>query len=131
MDKGKAAARQGSYNVTSQEDAARNLASAVANVPDVGNWPEPHEVCRLGGHVNDVLLLQFSHDGQSIATGSKDGTIRVSCLLGCLDWCNVLMCLAFPLLLSSGACVQQCRQRPNLLTCITSGRKLQAVPDGK
>ena len=76
-DKGKAAARQGFYNVVSEEDAARNLAPAAAVDLEAGDWPEPQETCRLGGHVNDVLLLQFSHDGHSIATGSKDGTMRV------------------------------------------------------
>jgi WD40 repeat protein len=77
-DKGKAAAKQGFYNVVSEEDAARNLAPAAAVDLEAGDWPEPQETCRLGGHVNDVLLLQFSHDGHSIATGSKDGTMRVS-----------------------------------------------------
>lgn len=77
-DKGKAAAKQGFYNVVSEEDAARNLAPAAAVDLEAVDWPEPQETCRLGGHVNDVLLLQFSHDGQSIATGSKDGTMRVS-----------------------------------------------------
>jgi WD40 repeat protein len=77
-DKGKAAAKQGFYNVVSEEDAARNLAPPAAVDLEAGDWPEPQETCRLGGHVNDVLLLQFSHDGHSIATGSKDGTMRVS-----------------------------------------------------
>lgn len=77
-DKGKAAAKQGFYNVVSEEDAARNLAPAAAVDLEADDWPEPQETCRLGGHVNDVLLLQFSHDGHSFATGSKDGTMRVS-----------------------------------------------------
>ncbi|KAL0024726.1 hypothetical protein WJX77_011758 [Trebouxia sp. C0004] len=76
-DKGKAAAKQGFYNVVSEEDAGRNLAPAAAVDLEAGDWPEPQETCRLGGHVNDVLLLQFSHDGHSIATGSKDGTMRI------------------------------------------------------
>ena len=77
MDKGKGAAKQATYNVADEDEAARNLASARMPVPAAEDWPEVQEVCRLGGHVNDVLLLQFSHDGQSIATGSKDGTVRV------------------------------------------------------
>lgn len=77
-DKGKAAAKLGFYNVVSEQDAARNLEPAAAVDLEAADWPEPQEVCRLGGHVNDVLLLQFSHDGQSIATGSKDGTMRVN-----------------------------------------------------
>lgn len=78
LDKGKAAAKQGMYNVTDEDAAARNLASTVPQAALAEHWPEVQEVCRLGGHVNDVLLLQFSHDGQCIATGSKDGTVRVS-----------------------------------------------------
>ena len=38
----------------------------------------PSELCRLQGHRHDVLLLQVSHDSQAIATGSKDGCVRVS-----------------------------------------------------
>lgn len=63
--------------MVSEQDAARNLEPAAAVELEAADWPDPQEVCRLGGHVNDVLLLQFSHDGQSIATGSKDGTMRV------------------------------------------------------
>lgn len=40
-------------------------------------WKAPAELCKLTGHRNDVVLLQFSHDGLSIATGSRDGTVRV------------------------------------------------------
>lgn len=40
--------------------------------------PRPTELCRLPGHKNDVLLLQFSHDGNTFATGSRDGAVRVS-----------------------------------------------------
>lgn len=83
-DKGKAAAKQAFYNVVSQQDAARNLEPAAAIDLEAADWPEAQEVCRLGGHVNDVVLLQFSHDGQSVATGSKDGTMRVT-LLPCLN----------------------------------------------
>lgn len=86
-DKGKAAAKQAFYNVASQQDAARNLEPAAAIDLEAADWPEPQEVCRLGGHVNDVLLLQFSHDGQCIATGSKDGTMRAS-----LIPCSILSC---------------------------------------
>lgn len=38
----------------------------------------PSEICRLQGHRHDVLLLQVSHDSSGIATGSKDGCVRVS-----------------------------------------------------
>lgn len=40
-------------------------------------WPMPREVCRLEGHRNDVPLLVFSPDSTTIATGSKDGLVRV------------------------------------------------------
>lgn len=90
-DKGKAAAKQAFYNVVSQQDAARNLEPAAAIDLEAADWPEPQEVCRLGGHVNDVLLLQFSHDGQCIATGSKDGTMRVT-LIPCLSLFALALC---------------------------------------
>ena len=40
-------------------------------------WPDISELCRLQGHRNNVILLQFSHNGTRIATGSKDGTVRI------------------------------------------------------
>ena len=98
-DKGKAAAKQGFYNVVSEQDAVRNLDPAAAVDLDAVDWPEPQEICRLGGHVNDVLLLQFSHDGQSIATGSKDGTMRVKICIPALH-----TSFAYQLCITSSAC---------------------------
>ncbi|KAK9831147.1 hypothetical protein WJX74_004971 [Apatococcus lobatus] len=40
-------------------------------------WTQPQEMCRLPGHTGPVMMLQFSHDGLSIATGSKDGSVQV------------------------------------------------------
>ena len=44
---------------------------------DPEKLPQPVELCRLAGHKNDVQLLQFSHDGRTVATGSRDGSVRV------------------------------------------------------
>jgi WD40 repeat protein len=41
------------------------------------DWPEVEELIRLDGHRNDVYLLQFSHNGATLASGSKDGTVRL------------------------------------------------------
>ncbi|KAK9829398.1 hypothetical protein WJX72_005590 [[Myrmecia] bisecta] len=49
---------------------------ALADLPPE-QWPRPQELCKLQGHRNDVLLLQFSHDGEGIATGSKDGCVQL------------------------------------------------------
>lgn len=61
--------------------AAPQAAAAAVIVPEAGGegvvWPAPSEVCRLEGHKNDVLLLLFSPDSEGIATGSKDGCVRV------------------------------------------------------
>ena len=59
------------------------IAAASAAAQGCESWwvlaeHKPEELCRLEGHKNDVVLLQFSLDGQGIATGSKDGTVRVS-----------------------------------------------------
>ena len=51
----------------------RQCAAAAAGAA----WPQPEEVCRLTGHRHDVVVLHFSHDGEGIATGSKDGSVRV------------------------------------------------------
>lgn len=60
----------------------RDFASpyAVCRRADSPKWMEraPSEVCGLQGHRHDVLLLQVSHDSSGIATGSKDGCVRVS-----------------------------------------------------
>ena len=37
---------------------------------------------RATGHTREVILLQFSNAGDAFATGSKDGTLRVSPLPG-------------------------------------------------
>ena len=55
-----------------------NAAAASADAAEDAPWPAPVEVCQLKGHRNDVVLLQFSHDGERVATGSKDGSVRVS-----------------------------------------------------
>lgn len=56
----------------------RSPAAAAAAAGDgEAPWPVPREVCQLKGHRNDVVLLQFSHDGERAATGSKDGSVRV------------------------------------------------------
>lgn len=58
--------------------------SSIPATHDIGDgllsmdeWSKPQEMCKLTGHINDVLLLQFNHAGDMIATGSKDGTVRV------------------------------------------------------
>ena len=56
--------------------AAEAAAPLAASVPN--SWAAPQEVCRLEGHKNDVMLLSFSPDSQAIATGSKDGFLRVA-----------------------------------------------------
>ena len=60
-------------------------ASSEASGGDVPGWCSegagaPKELCRLEGHKHDVVLLRFSPDGSGFATGSKDGTVRVSLL---------------------------------------------------
>ena len=50
--------------------------SCLAFTKQVGCTPS--ELCKLQGHRHDVLLLQVSHDSKAIATGSKDGCVRVS-----------------------------------------------------
>ncbi|KAL4448446.1 hypothetical protein ABPG75_005665 [Micractinium tetrahymenae] len=52
-------------------------AAALAAAAEDAPWPAPKEVCQLKGHRNDVILLQFSHAGDRVATGSKDGSVRV------------------------------------------------------
>ena len=75
---GASAARAGTYGPTSLRDSAEAQWAPAAAAGAM--WPQPREVCQLAGHRHDVLLLQFSHDGQSIATGSKDGSVRVRVL---------------------------------------------------
>ena len=70
---------RGAYGAASLQDERSREARWAAAAAGAA-WPQPREVCQLPGHRHDVLLLQFSHDGQSIATGSKDGSVRVCCI---------------------------------------------------
>ncbi|PSC70372.1 WD40 YVTN repeat-like-containing domain,Bromodomain isoform [Micractinium conductrix] len=54
---------------------AAAAADAAAGPP--APWPLPKEICQLKGHRNDIILLQFSNGGDHVATGSKDGSVRV------------------------------------------------------
>jgi len=76
------AAPRATYGATSlQEERSQEAKWAPAAAPGAV-WPQPQGLCQMAGHRHDVLLLQFSHDGQSIATGSKDGSVRVRAALG-------------------------------------------------
>lgn len=59
------------------QQARRQPALAGAIAAEDAPWPVPKEVCQLKGHRNDAILLQFSHAGDRVATGSKDGSVRV------------------------------------------------------
>ena len=75
------AAPRATYGATSlQEERLQEAKWAPAAAPGAV-WPQPQGLCQMAGHRHDVLLLQFSHDGQSIATGSKDGSVRVRATL--------------------------------------------------
>ena len=72
-----AAAAVAAPNSGSDGPPPRRRLTPPAQPASGGMWPAPEEACRLVGHRNDVILLQFSNDGQRFATGSKDGTVRV------------------------------------------------------
>ena len=70
-----------------QRRGPRTREQAAAGIPDTQEgplapqqWPEPTELCILHGHEKDISLVQFSHQGNELATASKDGTVRVSTL---------------------------------------------------
>lgn len=74
----RAAAAQAQADYVAAQAAAVAAEVAVPLAATVPNsWAAPREVCRLEGHKNDVMLLSFSPDSQAIATGSKDGFLRV------------------------------------------------------
>lgn len=39
--------------------------------------PAPCLLSSAIAHKHDIILLQFSHDGNAFATGSRDGTLKV------------------------------------------------------
>lgn len=39
--------------------------------------PVCYQVCELRGHCNDVVFVEFSHEGDKIATASKDGSAKL------------------------------------------------------
>ena len=68
--------KQRFYGKETLESMSREEAAAVRLKPQ--QWAQPQEVCRLTGHAGPVMMLQFSHDGAGLATGSKDGSLQVS-----------------------------------------------------
>ncbi|GFR48989.1 hypothetical protein Agub_g11008, partial [Astrephomene gubernaculifera] len=40
-------------------------------------WPQPTELTLLPGHHNDIVFIEFSHEGRCVATASKDGCVKV------------------------------------------------------
>ena len=54
----------------------KNPLSMFSRVNDI-QWNSIREVVKLSGHKNDINLIEFSRDGQSLMTASKDGTIRI------------------------------------------------------
>ena len=55
----------------------RALATPAVDAASLGETAPPQALAKLQGHENDVLLLQFSGDSSALATGSKDGSLRV------------------------------------------------------
>ena len=67
---------------SSSPAAAAHQVESKATSSSEHAWPAPQASAKLLGHRNDVLLLQFSHAGDALATGSKDGFVRVRpCML--------------------------------------------------
>ena len=76
---------------------SRSSATPAVDAASLGETAAPQQLAILQGHENDVLLLQFSGDSNALATGSKDGSLRVRhrssgapCQLGCIrDACMI------------------------------------------
>jgi hypothetical protein len=57
--------------------APRGRAPGEAVEPGEVPWPAPRELARLTGHKNDLTQAKWSHAGGALATGSRDGSVRV------------------------------------------------------
>jgi hypothetical protein len=48
--------------------------------------PLPQEVVKLSGHRNDIVFIEFSHEGGCVATASRDGCVKVGGAGGSGGW---------------------------------------------
>jgi hypothetical protein len=58
----------------------------------VADWPQPVEVARLEGHKRDINFMLFDAEGHRVATGAKDGQVKVgstnTCACGACNSCG-------------------------------------------
>jgi hypothetical protein len=57
--------------------AAAAVAAAALPIGPVVDWPQPVEVARLEGHKRDINFMLFDGAGHRVATGAKDGQVKV------------------------------------------------------
>ncbi|GIM13074.1 hypothetical protein Vretimale_16295, partial [Volvox reticuliferus] len=41
------------------------------------DWTRPTELAKLSGHRNDIVFIEFSHEGTAVATASRDGCVKI------------------------------------------------------
>ena len=87
-----------SWDVASVPDSSSTNLASAADKGAEPLWPAPQASAKLTAHRSDVHLLSFSHAGDAVATGSRDGSVRVSYLK---DEC-LLSLVSRPMLSLSG-----------------------------
>lgn len=61
-----------------QHTAGQPVAAGGGQHLHVADWPLPMPLPHLQGHSQGVWQVEFSHAGTMLATGSTDGSVRVS-----------------------------------------------------
>ncbi|GLC33664.1 hypothetical protein PLESTM_000098000 [Pleodorina starrii] len=72
------AGRQAAVGPLEAQAGARAAGEGLSALWEGREWPRPTELAKLSGHRNDIVFIEFSHEGTSVATASRDGCVKVA-----------------------------------------------------
>jgi WD40 repeat protein len=83
---------QTAHDPVQQNTGSANVAASVHAAVHAADWPQPAALPVLRGHSKGVWQVEFNHAGDMLASGSMDGSARVStCGVGFSSWISMLV----------------------------------------